>query len=142
MDQVLDGLHVNTVLCRLVECQACCDRPIPALVEAFASATIVERKYSSSDAIYFMISISAEDWVPFADAAKTAGFDAFSDLFAIDHFTDAPRYEIVLNLVAGRGDGAVEPIEFVFDGIASDEPPRNPKSLVAHNERFTNGHAR
>jgi NADH-quinone oxidoreductase subunit C len=73
---------------------------ISALVEPFESATVESRQYASSDAIYFMISIPVEDWVSFAEAAKEAGFDAFSDLFAIDHFTEAPRYEVVLNLVA------------------------------------------
>ncbi len=73
---------------------------ISALVEPFESATVEARQYASSDAIYFMISIPVEDWVSFAEAAKEAGFDTFSDLFAIDHFTEAPRFEIVLNLVA------------------------------------------
>ena len=73
---------------------------ISALVEPFESATVEARQYASSDAIYFMISIPIEDWVSFAEAAKEAGFDTFSDLFAIDHFTEAPRFEIVLNLVA------------------------------------------
>jgi len=73
---------------------------ISALVEPFESATVEERQYASSDTTYFMISIPVEDWVSFAEAAKDAGFDAFSDLFAIDHFTEAPRYEVVLNLVA------------------------------------------
>lgn len=73
---------------------------IAALVEPFEFATVVEREYASSDATYFMISIPVESWVSLAVAAKAAGFDAFSDLFAIDHFTTAPRYEVVLNLVA------------------------------------------
>ena len=73
---------------------------ISALVEPFESATVEARQYASSDAIYFMISIPIEDWVSFAEAAKEVGFDTFSDLFAIDHFTEAPRFEIVLNLVA------------------------------------------
>ena len=33
---------------------------------------------------------------------------------------------IALNLIASSGDGAVEPIEFVLDGIASHEPARMP----------------
>lgn len=73
---------------------------IAALVEPFESAEIEERAYASSDATYFMISVPVSDWVAFAEAAKRAGFDAFSDLFAVDHFTEAPRYEVVLNLVA------------------------------------------
>jgi NADH-quinone oxidoreductase subunit C len=73
---------------------------ILALVEPFESATVEERSYASSDATYFMISVPVEDWVSFAEAAKASGFDAFSDLFAIDHFTEAPRFEVVLNLVA------------------------------------------
>lgn len=73
---------------------------IAALVEPFESAQVVERSYASSDSTYFAISIPVEDWVTFAEAAKSGGFDTFSDLFAIDHFTEAPRFEVVLNLVA------------------------------------------
>lgn len=75
---------------------------IAALVEPFDDAVATERAYASSDSSYFMISIPINEWVAFADAAKAAGFDSFSDLFAIDHFTDAPRYEVVLNLVSMR----------------------------------------
>jgi len=73
---------------------------IAALLEPFESAQVSERAYASSDSTYFAISIPVEDWVAFAEAAKTRGFDTFSDLFAIDHFTDAPLFEVVLNLVA------------------------------------------
>ena len=75
---------------------------IAALVEPFDDAVASERTYASSDSSYFMISIPCNDWVAFAERAREAGFDAFSDLFAIDHFTEAPRYEIVVNLVAMR----------------------------------------
>ena len=75
---------------------------IAALVEPFDDAVTTERTYASSDSSYFMISIPINEWVAFAGAAKAAGFDSFSDLFAIDHFTDAPRYEVVLNLVSMR----------------------------------------
>jgi NADH-quinone oxidoreductase subunit C len=73
---------------------------IDALVEPFEAAVVTERRYSSSDSSYYMISVPLEDWVSFAEAARISGFDTFSDLFAIDHFTEAPRYEVVLNLVA------------------------------------------
>jgi NADH-quinone oxidoreductase subunit C len=73
---------------------------IDALVEPFEVAVVTERRYSSSDSSYYMISVPLEDWVSFAEAARISGFDTFSDLFAIDHFTEAPRYEVVLNLVA------------------------------------------
>ena len=75
---------------------------IAAIVEPFDSAVVTERSYASSDSSYFMISIPRDDWVAFAETAKAAGFDTFSDLFAIDHFTEAPRYEVVLNLVSMR----------------------------------------
>jgi len=75
---------------------------IAALVEPFDSTVVSERTYASSDSSYFMISIPRAEWVAFAEAAKASGFDVFSDLFAIDHFTDAPRFEVVLNLVSMR----------------------------------------
>jgi len=73
---------------------------IAALVEPFDSAVVVERSYASSEITYFAISIPVAEWVAFAEAAKANGFDAFSDLFAIDHFTEAPRFEVVLNLIS------------------------------------------
>ena len=73
---------------------------IAALVEPFDSAVVVERSYASSEITYFTISIPVAEWVAFAEAAKANGFDAFSDLFAIDHFTEAPRFEVVLNLIS------------------------------------------
>jgi NADH-quinone oxidoreductase subunit C len=73
---------------------------VAALVEPFPSAEAVEKNYVSSDTTYFAITVRVEDWVAFADAARASGFDAFSDLFAIDHFSEAPRFEVVLNLVS------------------------------------------
>lgn len=73
---------------------------IATLVGPFESAEVVERSYVSSDTTYFTISIPVDEWVAFAEAAKANSFDAFSDLFAIDHFTEAPRFEVVLNLVS------------------------------------------
>jgi NADH-quinone oxidoreductase subunit C len=73
---------------------------IATLVGPFESAEVVERSYVSSDTTYFTISIPVDEWVAFAEAAKVNSFDAFSDLFAIDHFTEAPRFEVVLNLVS------------------------------------------
>jgi NADH-quinone oxidoreductase subunit C len=75
---------------------------IAALVEPFDAVVVSERTYASSDSSYFMISIPRDGWVAFAEAAKAGGFDTFSDLFAIDHFTDSPRFEVVLNLVSMR----------------------------------------
>ena len=73
---------------------------IAALVEPFESVDVVERSYASSDTTYFTILIPVGEWVTFAEAARAAGFDTFSDLFAIDHFTEAPRFEVVLNLIS------------------------------------------
>jgi len=73
---------------------------VATLMEPFPSAEAVEKNYASSDKTYFVITVPVEDWVAFADAARANGFDAFSDLFAIDHFSEAPRFEVVLNLVS------------------------------------------
>lgn len=73
---------------------------IAALVEPFESPQVVEHSYASSDSTYFTITVPVAQWHAFAEAAKASGFDTFSDLFAIDHFAEAPRFEVVLNLVA------------------------------------------
>ncbi len=73
---------------------------IAALVEGFESSDVQEKAYSSSSVTYFAIQVPVADWVTFAETAKAQGFDTFSDLFAIDHFADAPRFEVVVNLVS------------------------------------------
>ena len=93
---VSDGLESDDAAQRVLPT----NESIAALVESFGDAIAEERRYASSDASYFMISVPVADWVEFATAAKAQGFDAFSDLFAVDHFTEKPRYEVVLNLVA------------------------------------------
>jgi len=96
---------------------------IAALVEPFDSTVVSERTYASSDSSYFMISIPRAEWVAFAEAAKASGFDVFSDLFAIDHFTDAPRFEVVLNLVSMRpSQGANFYEREAFDMMGIDFP--------------------
>ena len=46
------------------------------------------------------------------------------------------------DLVGGRGDGLVEPLQLVDHGVAGDEPPRDAKSLVVHDQRFADDDAR
>ena len=81
------------------------ERPMPshprvaALLGAFDDATFLERSYASSEASYTMISVPVADWVAFAEAARAAGFDTFIDLAAVDHYTEAPRFEVAVNLL-------------------------------------------
>lgn len=46
------------------------------------------------------------------------------------------------NLGPRGRDGLLQPAQFVVHGVAHHEPPRNAKSLVVHDQRFTNGNAR
>ncbi len=73
---------------------------IAGLIEAFEDATFSTAKYASSETVYHLISIPVSDWVAFTTAAKDAGFDTFIDLTAVDHFSEAPRFEVVLNLLS------------------------------------------
>ena len=73
---------------------------VASLIEAFEDATFTTAKYASSETVYHMITIPAADWVAFVTAAKDAGFDTFIDLTAIDHFSEAPRFEVALNLLS------------------------------------------
>jgi len=73
---------------------------IKTLLEAFEDATFELRSYASSDVTYHAIHVPVADWVAFAETAKAAGFDLFIDLAGIDHFSEAPRFEVVLNLVS------------------------------------------
>ncbi|MFV1999115.1 MAG: NADH-quinone oxidoreductase subunit C [Acidimicrobiia bacterium] len=81
-------------------------RPLPdvesikTLLEAFNDATYEMRSYASSKVTYHAITVPVSDWVAFAQAAKGAGYDLFVDLAGVDHFSEAPRFEVVLNLVS------------------------------------------
>lgn len=72
----------------------------PAFVEAFADAKVTDHSYASSDATYRRIEVAVGDWVEAVRAAKESGFDAFVDLYAVDHYSQAPRFEVGLNLVS------------------------------------------
>lgn len=77
------------------------DHPVIAsLMEPIEAATFEVKQNASSASIYYTIAIPVTDWVDFASAAKDAGFDLFIDLAAIDHYTNAPRFEVALNLVS------------------------------------------
>ncbi len=73
---------------------------IVALLKPFETVEAEERKYASSGTTYHAITIPVSDWVAFATHAIEVGFDTFIDLFAVDHFADAPRFEVTLNLVS------------------------------------------
>ena len=75
------------------------DDRISGLVGGFDNATAAVRSYASSDVTYTVVSVDPDDWVGFAEAAKAAGYDAFIDLAAVDHYTEAPRFEVALNLL-------------------------------------------
>ncbi|MCL1593371.1 MAG: NADH-quinone oxidoreductase subunit C [Actinomycetia bacterium] len=73
---------------------------IASLFAAFEDATFEVRSYASSDVRYHTIDVPVDDWVAFARSAKDVGFDTFVDLAAVDHFADAPRFEVALNLIS------------------------------------------
>ncbi len=81
-------------------------RPLPAVesiagvMEAFPEASFATAKYASSETVYHTVTVPVSDWVAFAGAARDAGYDMFVDLTAVDHFAEAPRFEVVLNLLS------------------------------------------
>lgn len=75
------------------------DTVLAELLASFEEATFEVRGYASSDVDYHAISVPVEDWVTFAEAAKASGYDTFIDLAAVDHYTEAPRFEVALNLL-------------------------------------------
>ena len=46
------------------------------------------------------------------------------------------------NLRRGGSDGLLQPVQLVLDRIARDEPPRDAKSLVVHDQRLADGNPR
>jgi len=73
---------------------------VASLVEPFGDVDVTERRYASSETIYHAMTIPVSDWVAFAARAVELGFDSFVDLFAVDHFSEAPRFEVTLNLIS------------------------------------------
>jgi NADH-quinone oxidoreductase subunit C len=73
---------------------------VAALIEAFPDATFTTKRYASSDVVYDAISVPVSDWVGFTLAAADAGFDTFIDLTAVDHFSEAPRFEVAVNIIS------------------------------------------
>lgn len=72
---------------------------VAVVLDEFDGVTCTVRSYASSDAVYHAVDVPVDQWVPFAEAARDAGFDAFIDLAAVDHYRDAPRFEVAVNLV-------------------------------------------
>ncbi|MEZ5174765.1 MAG: NADH-quinone oxidoreductase subunit C [Acidimicrobiia bacterium] len=62
--------------------------------------TVVAQSFASSASVYHRVSVPTDRYVPSVVAAKDQGFDMFIDLYAVDHFTEAPRYEVGVNLLS------------------------------------------
>ena len=73
---------------------------IDAVLAAFPDGVLTAYHYASSDAVYHMVSVPVSDWVGITQAAHDAGYDTFVDLAAIDHFAEAPRYEVAVNIIS------------------------------------------
>jgi len=73
---------------------------IADLLESFPEAAFSVHEYASSDVVYHMVSVPVADWVAITQAAFDAGFDTFVDLTAIDHFAEAPRFEVAVNIIS------------------------------------------
>jgi NADH-quinone oxidoreductase subunit C len=70
------------------------------LLGAFPEATFGVHRYASSDVVYHMVSVPVTDWVGLTQAAFDAGYDTFVDLTAVDHFAEAPRFEVAVNIIS------------------------------------------
>jgi NADH-quinone oxidoreductase subunit C len=61
---------------------------------------VVRHSQASSDAMYHRAIVERGSWLDAIGAMKDAGFDFFIDLYAVDHFSQAPRFEVGINLVS------------------------------------------
>jgi NADH-quinone oxidoreductase subunit C len=57
-------------------------------------------RYASSETTYHMALVEPDSWLEAIEASKHAGFDFFIDLYAVDHFSQAPRFEVGINLLS------------------------------------------
>lgn len=61
---------------------------------------VTTHRYASSDTMYHRALVDAASWLPAIESSKNAGFDFFIDLYAVDHFSQAPRFEVGINLLS------------------------------------------
>lgn len=61
---------------------------------------VTRHEYASSETLYHQAQVETASWLTAIESAKDAGFDYFIDLYAVDHFSEAPRFEVGINLVA------------------------------------------
>jgi NADH-quinone oxidoreductase subunit C len=73
---------------------------VASLVAQIEDAAVTEKQYASSSTTYHMISVPVESWVDMVSKARELGFDTFIDLYAVDHFSQAPRFEVGINLLS------------------------------------------
>ncbi|MCZ7532029.1 MAG: NADH-quinone oxidoreductase subunit C [Acidimicrobiia bacterium] len=71
-----------------------------AFAEVVGVDDVTEHKYASSDTTYHFAHVDPRSWLDAIAGAKDAGFDFFIDLYAVDHFSQAPRFEVGINLVS------------------------------------------
>jgi NADH-quinone oxidoreductase subunit C len=73
---------------------------IASIIEGVEGITVSEHRYASSATVYHMVAVPVDAWVDVVTKAKDAGLDMFIDLYAVDHFATAPRFEVGVNLVS------------------------------------------
>ena len=73
---------------------------VASLVAGVEGATIEEKRYASSATTYHMVGVPVDAWVDVVTRARDVGFDTFIDLYAVDHFSQAPRFEVGINLLS------------------------------------------
>jgi len=73
---------------------------VASIVDGIEGASVTEHRYASSETIYHMVAVPVDSWVAAVSAAKERGFDSYVDLYAVDHFAQAPRFEVGINLIS------------------------------------------
>jgi NADH-quinone oxidoreductase subunit C len=71
-----------------------------ALADVDGLLDVTVHQYASSATTYHRAIVEAGSWLPAIESSKDAGFDFFIDLYAVDHFSQAPRFEVGINLLS------------------------------------------
>ncbi len=61
---------------------------------------VTRHGYASSNTTYHIAHVELGSWLAAIESAKNAGFDFFIDLYAVDHFSQAPRFEVGINVLS------------------------------------------
>jgi NADH-quinone oxidoreductase subunit C len=87
-----------------------------ALGDVAGILDVTVHQYASSATTYHRAIVDSGSWLSVIESSKDAGFDFFIDLYAVDHFSQAPRFEVGINLLSmGKNERLIIATRIPYD---------------------------